>query len=579
MNIQILDSWLREHLETKASVKQIAEILSLTSVSVERIEQVGRDYLYDIEVTTNRPDLMSVVGLAREATVALRSEGITAKFIEKKHTPPKNVSKPFPIEVISHPKLTQRICAVILSVKLDKSPQVIRDRLEATDIRSIDNVVDVTNYVMRELGHPMHAFDFDKLKTKKMIIREAKSGEKIVTLDKKEYTLSGGEIVADNGENEIIDLLGIMGTENSAVSEGTRNVLLFVDNNNKHKIRKASMELGIRTDAAILNEKGIDPELSMVALLRGIELLQEIAGGKIESTILDIYPKKIETKEISVSFEKINSVIGVPIPAEKVVDILQGLNFTVKKTKEGVTVTPPSARFEDIQIPEDIIEEVARMYGYHKLSGILPPTDTVTPLNLAASPFYWEQRAHNALKYWGFTEVYTYSLVSEDMLEVPTASAVKIANPLGTDMAYMRTTLIPSLLDTVRTNKSFETVKIFELANVYYKKADALPEEISFLSGAVKKDQISFFEIKGVIEGLFADLGITKYEFKKTEGGGAGADIFVWGKKVGEIEILERSLIDFEINFTDLLKYVSMKKTYNPVPKFPAAVEDLRIII
>lgn len=579
MNIQILDSWLREHVHTKATVKQVAEALSLTSVSVERIKEVGSDHLYDIEVTTNRPDLMSAVGLAREVAVALTSEGITAKFVEKKPLIKKLSNLKFPIEVINDPKIVYRICAVVLSVKLDKSPQLIRDRLEATDIRSINNIVDVTNYVMREVGHPMHVFDLDKLQTKKMLIREAKKGEKITTLDKKEYTLNGGEIVADNGEGVIIDLLGIMGTQNSAVSEGTQKVLLFVDNNDKHKIRRASMELGIRTDAAVLNEKGIDPELSLTALLRGIELLQEIAGGKVESSILDIYPKRVEQKSIHVTFQKINSVIGVSVSEKQVVQILEGLDFKVTKVKNGISVIAPSARTQDIEIPEDVIEEVARMYGYHKLPSILPPVTDTPPLNLSSSPFFWEKKTRDALKYWGFTEVYTYSLVSEDMLEISASDAVTIANPLGSDMAYMRTTLIPSLLDVVRENKSFDEIKIFELSNVYYKKINSLPDEISFLSGVVKKEQVSFFEIKGIIEGLFVDLGITKYEFKKTEGGGAGADIFVWGKKLGEIQILDRSIIDFEINFTDLLKYVSMKKVYVPAGKFPAAVEDLRIII
>lgn len=579
MNIRILDSWLREHVDTKATPKQIGEILSLTSSSVEKIEPLGRDHLYDIEITTNRPDLMSVVGLARESAVALSAEGIPAKFLEKKIPEPKTSTAKFPIEIVNDPKLVNRISAAVLSVKLDKSPQLIRDRLEATDIRSINNVVDVTNYVMRELGHPMHAFDLDKLETQKMIIREGKKGETIVTLDKKEYTLAGGEIVADNGEGEIIDLLGIMGTQNSAVSEGTKRVLLFVDNNDKHRIRRASMELGIRTDAAVLNEKGIDPELTYNALVRGIELLEQVADAKMQAKTHDIYPNKVKVTPVLVKLEKINQVMGITIPEKKVIDILEGLNFTVKKTKDELLVTPPTARASDIEIPEDVIEEVARMYGYHKIPSVLPETPFVPPLNLSTNPFYWEKKTRDALKYWGFTEVYTYSLVSEDMLEVSSTEAVKLANPLGSDMTYLRTTLIPSLLSAVRDNKSFSTIQIFELANVYYKRPGDLPQEITFLSGVMKREEASFFKVKGIIEGLFITLGVSKYEFKKTEIGGAGSDIYVWGKKIGEIEILERSLIDFEINFSELLKYVSMKKTYTPVPKFPPAIEDIRIII
>lgn len=579
MQIKILDSWLREHIDTKATPKQIADVLSLTSVSVERLEPIGKDYLYDIEITTNRPDLMSIVGLAREATVALSSEEIPAKFIEKKIPEHKKSTSTFPLEIVNDPKLVNRITAAVVTVKLDKSPQLIRDRLEATDIRSINNVVDVTNYVMRELGHPMHAFDFDKLASGKIIIREAKKGETIQTLDKKEYELLGGEIVADNGKGIIVDLLGIMGTQNSSVNETTQRVLLFIDNNDHHKIRRASMNLGIRTDAAVLNEKGIDPELAPLALARAIQLLEEVAGGKLESGMFDTYPNKVTVKPITVSFDKINQVMGVIVPEKQVIDILEGLNFKVVKTKDGVSVTPPSTRAQDIEIPEDIIEEVARIYGYHKLPCVLPPMTEVLPINQALNPFYWEERAKEALKYWGFTEVYTYSLVSEDMLEVATKDAVTLLNPLNNDMVYLRTTLIPSLLATLRDNRNIEKIQIFELANVYIKKTNDLPLEVFMLSGVLKHEHASFYKVKGILEGLFTDLGIKKFEFRKNENGGVGADIYIFGNKLGEIEVLDRAIIDFEINFTELLKYVSNKKTYIPVPKFPTAVEDLRIFV
>lgn len=577
MDIKILDSWLREHLNTKATSKQIGDVLSLTSVAVDRIEELGRDHLYNIEVTTNRPDLMSVVGLAREATVALNGEDVPATFIEKKIPQPKTTAGKFPIEIKNDPALVHRICAAVLSVKIDKSPQLIRDRLEASDIRSINNVVDVTNYVMREMGHPMHAFDLDKLKTGKLLIREAKKGEKITTLDKKEYVLSGGEIVADDGEGRIVDLLGIMGTENSAVSEGTQRVLLFVDNNDHHKIRKASMNLGIRTEAAVLNEKGIDPELAINALLRGVQLLEEIAGAKLESPIFDEFKKLPSPKAIEVTLEKINQVIGIEIPEKKVIEILEGLSFEVKKVKNTLSVTPPSARAQDITIPEDIIEEVARIYGYHKLPNVLPPLPTASPYNMGSNQFYWEERAKNALKYWGFTEVYTSSLISEDMLEVNPKDALKLADPLSSDMVYLRTTLIPSLLSAVRNNKNIGTIRIFEMANIYLKKKASLPDEVLILAGAIKKENASFFNAKGIIEGLFKDLGISKYEFKKGEV--ETSDIYVFGNKVGEIEVLDRNLIDFELNFDMLLKYVTLKKTFTPLPKFPAAVEDLRVKI
>ncbi|MGE5041594.1 MAG: phenylalanine--tRNA ligase subunit beta [Candidatus Levyibacteriota bacterium] len=577
MNIKILDSWLREHLETKATAKQIGEILSLTSVSVERIEKLGSNHLYDIEITTNRPDLMSVVGIAREAAVALNAEGIPSKFIDVQVTEPKTEKTSFPLKIKTDPALTHRVCAAILSITVKKSPQVIKDRLEATDIRSLNSAIDVTNYVMRELGHPVHVFDYDRLGDNTMLIREAKKGEKIVTLDKKEYNLQGGEIIAENGKGELVDLLGIMGLANSVVTDETKRVMLFLDNLDKHRIRKTSMGLGIRTEAAVINEKGVDPELTYKALLRGINLLTEIADGKLESSLLDIYPTHPKPKLVSVSFEKINRVIGVPVPEKQVVEILEGLGFTVKKTGATISATAPSNRAEDIEIPEDIIEEVARMYGYHKLPDTLPPFSATVPYHMSSDQFYWENRAKRALKYWGFTEVYTYSLVSEDMLETDPKDAVKIANPLGTDMAYLRTSLTPSLLEAVRSNKNYEYLRIFELANIYIKRTKDLPVEILTLAGIMKKEQVSFFEVKGILEALFRDLGIKRYVFKKSET--ATADIVVNGNVIGGIEMLDRNIIDFELNFRDLLKYATLKKTYTPLPKFPAAIEDIRLMI
>ena len=259
MTIQIPDSWLREHLKTKATAKQIAEILSLTSVSIEKTEKQGDDYLYHIEVTSNRPDLMSVIGIAKEASAVLPQFGIEASFIplniEKN---PKRTMDKLPLVIENDPSIVNRICAVVLDVQNKKSPEFISKRLEAMGIRSLNNLIDITNYVMREVGHPTHVFDYDRIDTHKIIIRKSKPLEKIITLDDKEHTLGGGDIVADNGKGEIIDLLGIMGTANSVVTDKTKRIIFFIDNNKTSNLRKTSMNLAIRTEAAIVNEKGLE---------------------------------------------------------------------------------------------------------------------------------------------------------------------------------------------------------------------------------------------------------------------------------------------------------------------------------
>ncbi len=573
MNIKIVDSWLKEHLKTKADGKVVAQILSLTSVSVERTEKVGTDFVFEVEVTTNRVDLMSIEGIAREGAISVKAAGIESKFIPVKIKEPSKTDQKFPIEIKNDPKLVNRICAVVMEVNAEKSPKKISERLEASGIRSINNLIDVTNYVMREVGHPTHVFDFDRLNTDLLVIRRSEKGEIVQTLDGKTYTLMGDDIVAADSNGRIVDLLGVMGTENSVVTDQTRKVLFFVDNVNPVNVRNTSMNLGIRTEAAVINEKGVDPELSMKALLRGIELYGEIAKGKIVSEILDIYPNRPQRKTISVPLTKIESVIGIEIPRAKTSEILEGLGFEVRIAGETLMATVPSSRLTDISIEEDIIEEIARIYGYHRLPSIIPTFLNNKPYQFLNN-FYFENKIKNALKYLGFTEVYTYSLVSEDIYEGPTEEAVRLSNPLSLDMVFLRSSLIPSLLQVLEENKKHESIKIFEIANTYHKNNRDLPRESLTFAGVIKKPMASFFEAKGLIEALFEDIGVTSLKFKEKEDG-IGADVFKGTEKLGYIEVFNDKVVDFEFDFEKALSYATLKKVYKPIAKFPPVIEDL----
>jgi phenylalanyl-tRNA synthetase beta chain len=577
MNIKILDSWLRDYVRTRATPEKICELLSLSSVSVERIEKYRNDFIYDIEVTTNRPDLMSVVGIARETATVLKQNGIAADFLPPKLSKPQ-APKAELIEIKNDPKLVNRICATVLDVKVGDSPKEIKDRLEASGTRSLNNLIDVTNYVMKTIGHPTHVFDFDRLNTKTLTIREAQKGEIIQTLDGKSHQLDGGEIVAVNDNKEIVDLLGIMGLENSIVTEKTKRILYFIDNNSPVKIRKASMSLGIRTEAAVINEKDLDAETALEALYFGIELFEKIADGKLVSDIIDIYPNKVEKKTVEVTLEKINQIIGVEIDPGKALTALKDLGFKAGIEKGKIKAEIPSFRAGDMEIEEDLIEEIARIYGYHNLPSVLPPLTEVTPHQFA-SQFYWEQRVKNAMKYWGFTETYTYSMVSEDLFEGPLEEAVEISNPLSEEFVYMRKTLIPSLLKVLTENKSRETIKIFEISNVYEKKAGDLPSEKLNFAGLIKKTHTSFYEIKGVLEQLSSDLGIKNLNFSQSQQSGNGASLYLGKDYLGDIEILDDGLVDFELDFELLIKNATLKKVYNPSSKFPPVVEDLSITV
>lgn len=579
MNIKILDSWLKDYLHTAAKPKELAEKLSLTSVSIERIEEYKNEPLYDIEVTTNRPDLMSVVGLAREAGAVLPQFGIQTKFTPPSLAAQRPAKRDARLEIVNDPKIVHRVCAAILEVKVKPTPQKIVDRLESTGIRSLNNLIDVTNYVMRTIGHPTHVFDFDRLNTDTLIIRESKKYEEIETLDGKKYILPGGDIIATDASGRIIDLLGIMGLENSVVTDETKRILFFIDNNDPVRMRRTSMSLAIRSEAVQLNEKGVDPELAMDALLYGIQLYGEIAEGKLIADIIDLYPNKPKSRSITVSQKKIHTVIGVPVSIKQSKEILSSLGFSVTTTDQTLTVHVPSYRLGEIHIEEDVIEEIARVYGYHNLPSLLPPVSTAATKRFGDDPFYWEHRVKEAMKYWGFVETYTYSAVGENQYEGPIEEAIKIRNWLDEDHVYMRNTLVPSLLKVIQENKNRKSVKIFEIANVYRKNGSGLPDEIRMFAGIIKHPRVSFYEAKGVIEQLFDDLGIRNVVYKPTTHGGAGADISIGNENIGSIEILDNDLVNLELNFEQIVRHTTLKKTFTPLAKYPPSIEDLALIV
>jgi phenylalanyl-tRNA synthetase beta chain len=578
MNIKILDSDLRKYLKTKATANEIAEKLSLTSLSVERLEKFENDFIYEMEITTNRPDLFCVLGIAREAAAILPGFGLDAEFIPLKLQKPQNNNVDL-IEIKNDPKLVNRICAVLMDIKVSDSPKEIKNTLETSDIRSLNNIIDITNYVMRIVGHPAHVFDFDRLNTKTLEITEAKQGDKITTLDGKNYTLNGGEIIAIDDNKRIVDLLGIMGLENSVVTKDSKRILFFLDNNEPGHIREASMNLGIRTEAAVLNEKGIDPNLTIEALLFGIELFEKLAQGKIVGKIIDIFDNKPTEKEIEVSFEKIDNIIGVKIDPKVTSKTLKALGFENTLTKTFIKVTVPSSRSNDIEIEEDIIEEIARTHGYHNLPSILPPNLDPQSAYPFMDGFYFEKKIKNALKYWGFSETYAYSFVSENLFEGPIDSAVTVANPLTEEFVYMRNSLIPSLLKVVTDNKSFENLRIFEIANIYKKRVNDLPDEILMLSAVIKNKNVNFFEVKGIIEQLAKDLGIKNLFFKKSVKSGVGSSVYLEKEYLGEIEVLDNNLINFELNFQTLLKYANDYKIFKAFAKYPPIMEDLSVVL
>lgn len=578
MDIKILDSWLKDYLYTKATPEQIAKYLSLCGPSVERIEKIGNDFVYDIEITTNRIDSVGIYGIAREAAAILPRFNIPAKLKKiklesKDFTFTKKVNY---LEASIDKNLCSRFTAVLIKdVRIGSSPEVVRKRLELVGLRSLNNIVDISNYIALELGQPVHTFDYDKIAGHKMTLRESKKGEIIETLDGKSFILPGGDIVIEDGQGRIIDLAGIMGGNISKVDDKTKNVLLFVQTYNPTKIRKTSMALAQRTMAATIFEKGTDEELVSPAILKGIELFKSLTKGSVSKNILNIYPKpyKVETIEVSLNF--INQRLGVNISKKEITQYLSSLEFGCTWSGDKLNVEVSSFRSRDIKYPEDILEEIARIYGYHNL-----PSQIMTgpiPERPADPKFRLESNVKNIISGFGGTEVYTLSLVPKNYT---VEKHLKLKNPLGPETEFLRTSLMPSLMAAAKENNGIvNKFHIFEISNIYLPRVQDLPEERSILAGIFSG--YSYRKAKGIVEGILERLGITPtFEAKEAKGFGANKCAFIYcGKKeIGKIGVIEGSeLIYYEFEMQKIIEFASKIHPFTPISKYPSQVEDLTI--
>ncbi len=579
MDILIPDIWLRDYLKTKASQKDITRYLSLCGPSVERIIGQKEKAVYLTEVTTNRIDSASVYGFAREAAVILPRFKIAAKLVpqhikttatfqRRVHYLNANVDK----------KLCSRFTAVLIKdVKIGASPKWLQERLELVGVRPINNVVDISNYIMHDLGQPVHTFDYDKIEGHKMILRESKPNEKITTLDGKTYTLLGGDIVIEDGGGRLIDLAGIMGGSNSAVDDKTTNVLLFVQTYNPVNIRRTSMTLPKRTEAAVLFEKGVDPEGVGFAIKKAIDLFVKLTEGKPEKKILDMYPNPYKSKKILVDINFINKILGVELTKKEIADTLESLGFGVSTKGKLINVEVPSFRSKDVAIPEDIVEEVARIYGYQNLNSRI--MTGAIPEPLPNSPFEFEMKIKRFISSLGGDEIYTLSLVAEDMAG---KNALKLKNPLGNESEYLRDSLMPSLVQAARDNLGEkEPFHIFEIANTYKPKSkESLPEEKMVLSGIFF--HYSFREAKGVVEALLSKLNIEyKEEIEDIQGFVPSQRIIIKAKGgvIGEFGVVsEDGLIYYEFPVEKLREVSRDFGKYVPTSKYPPQIEDITFV-
>lgn len=600
MNIKITYNWLKDYLETDASPSELQEYLSLCGPSFERTDKTEDDYVFDIEVTTNRVDMASVFGIAQEAQAILPQFGKQAKlklnpietYIFKK-LPTDKQNKVLNVQIQSA-DLCSRFTAIILSnIQIGESPDFIKKRLTACGINSINNVIDITNYLMLSLGQPTHAFDYDKIAGQTMIMRESKPGETITTLDGKVIKLPGGDIVMEDANKQLFDLCGIMGGQSSMITNETKNVILFVQTYNKRKIRRTSMTTGQRTDAATYFEKDMDEERVEPTLVYGVELLQKYAGGTVDSKLYDIYPNPYKPKTITVSMNDITRVMGIDLEKDTVVSILTGLGFTVeKRAEDNFIITVPSWRSSDISIKEDIVEEVARVYGYHRLPNTIQTTTYVKQPADIELLFALQQKIKYFLKHIGIHESMNYSMVSEELLKTFDLNPeyhLMLANTISEEIKYMRQTLLPSLIKNVKDNTGKKDIlKLFEIAKIYIPRKSDLPDEQYKLSIVVNTD---FFDLKGIIESLLRELHISDYDVKlgsnsvfstnmqadlyigKDKAGTFGQIKSSYSKKMG----LEENAYAAELDLGTLIKHYRLLPSYKATNPFAVIKLDLTI--
>lgn len=596
-------NWFQDYTSTKLpKPDKLSDLLSLHAFEVEAIKKHGKDSAFIIDVLPNRAhDCLNHMGMAREISA------IMGKKITLPKTKPIKAAKgslpQLKVKVESGALVPRYAGLVVEGVTIGKSPQKAREYLAAVGVNSINNIVDLTNFIMLELGQPLHAFDYNQIQGNSMYVRRAKAGEKLETLDDQTLTLPEGALVIEDA-NRLIDLAGIKGGKVSGISasasQRTKNIFLQAANFHPTTIYKTKKILKYTTQAADIYAHGIDPNLAMPALERANQLLQEWGiGGKVVQ-VIDVYPKKAQPRRILLDLDFVRPMLGVAIPKPKAKKILQDLGCAITDKGDSLRVEIPTRRL-DLEIPEDLVEEIGRIYGYENIPSEFPAASLIPPKkNLE---LFWQEFARDRMKELGFCEVYNYSFIGQKDLEQFAYSAaekknlIELENPVSEDFAYMRDSLLESLLKNIQANaRKQDSIRIFELGKVFSRKNKKF-EETKMLGGMVWGG--NFYAIKGVVDFLAETMGISNVWYDAYEAtpeksraslwhSGKSAEIKVNNQEVGFVgEISSRvtqglkitqSVAAFHINMDLLAQLASEEKEYRPASKYPSIVRDIAIL-
>jgi phenylalanyl-tRNA synthetase beta chain len=603
--MRISYEWIKDFVDITVSAEEVAHRLTMAGLEIEGMETVDGDCMMEVNVTPNRPDCLCILGIAREVAAVF---GLPLK---KPQVGIEGPCKPGDIRVvIDAPDLCGRYSGrLIRGVSVGESPEWMRKRLERCGIRAINNVVDVTNYVLFELGHPLHAFDAERIADNIIRVATAGKGRSIRTLDGVDRSLAEETLLIWDGRQPVA-VAGIMGGEGSAVDGNTTSIFLESAYFEPSSIRRSSRNLGLRSESSYRFERGTDKEFLEIALNRAAKLIEEMAGGTIHEKV-DVYPGKYVPVAVEVPYDRVNSLLGTDLEKEEMISILAMLEIATQDNGASFIAFPPPFR-GDIKEPVDIMEEIARCYGYGKIPVTVP--ETPLPDGVLNRKERHIDRIKETVRKSGFTEVINYSFMNSDDLDLLSIPAddkrrrgIVLKNPLRQEDSLMRTTLIPSLMNNFLYNLSRGTkeIALYELSRVFIDEGGELPNEELRLGGiffrenspTVWPEQIpSFFIVKGLLQALFGEMKAGEFTMVTSAEvflhKGKSADIICKGQKVGFIgeispNIIERlnlkikkpGIVVFELSLDILLSLVKQIPVYAQIPKYPPVERDVALVV
>lgn len=604
-------NWLKDYTDIKDTPHTLAQHLTMAGIGISSIDKANDDFVYDAEITPNRPDLLSMIGIAREVACITKSKFTPPQEAENFDIKDKNTG--IAVEVKAPSACLRYNATLIRDVKVKVSKQKITRRLSTLGIRAVNNIVDITNYCLLDSGQPLHAFDYDKIKAGKIIIRWARQNESILAIDGKEYKLDE-DILVIADEEKPIAIAGIMGGIDSEINLETKNILLECAHFDPIVIRKASRKLGLKSDSSYRFERGICLDEIPPVARRTAYLIKDCASANITANV-DIINTQLRDRYATLRTKELERILGFSIPLEDIKKILNTLGFELTSIKsDALTLKIPTFR-QDIFREVDLIEEVARIYGYDKIPTTLAkisPKEIQKYQSVAkvAESFKYKATSYvrNILTSCGLNEVITHSLMNKkdlNNLENKDQQIIKVKNPLSVEQEVLRPTLITGLLNVLNwnLNRQLENVMIFELGKVFYKENSLLCEKEKlgiclcgnkFLGDwQIKPKPLNFFDLKGIIENLLKLLGISDYNFVDinssffTNGQSSKVvigtkDIVVLGKvkkQVLNIFDIAEDVYAAEVYFEQILPCIKLESKIKPIPKFPAIIRDLAIIV